>query len=158
MTRHAREAVSLAGATALGESALVALMTTEWANVGAQILLFVFLVGPLVFLAVLTWRRRNHPTRSRVLFFVTALVAVGGMGVLGYDLYRFNTDRQFRLKPNMNGVLVPVVQWVVIVGVWVWLVIVEAREKQRARVAPIPVPGEPGGSPRPPSDKTPQSS
>jgi hypothetical protein len=133
MTRHAREAVSLSVATALGESALVALRTTEWANVGAQVLLFAFLVGPPLFLAVLAWRRRTHPARSRVLFGVAAGVAVGGFAVLGYDLYRFSTDRQFRLRPNMNGLVVPLVQWGAVGAVWVWLVIVEAHEKRAAR-------------------------
>ena len=133
MTRHAREAVSLGVATALGESALLALVTTEWSNVGALALLFAFLAGPPLFLAVLAWRRRTHPARSKVLFGTVAVVAVGGFAVLGYDLYRFNTDRQFRLMPNMNGLIVPLVQWVVVGAVWLWLVVAEAREKRLAR-------------------------
>src|SRR5687768_1956895 len=123
MTRHARETVSLGVATAIGEAVLLALMTTDWSNVGAQILLFTFLVGPPLFLAVLAWRRREHVKRSRVLFVVGAVVAVGGFAVLGYDFYRFSTDRQFRRAPNMNHVLVPLVQWCAVGGVWVWLVI-----------------------------------
>lgn len=130
MTRHAREAVSLGVATAIGEAALLALMTTDWSNVGAQFLLFAFLVGPALFLAVLAWRRKEHAARSRVLFFVAVAVAVGGLCVLGYDLYRFNTDRAFRRTPNMNHVLVPVVQWCAVGAVWAWLVVVEAREKR----------------------------
>jgi len=133
MTRHAREAVSLAVATAVGEVALLALMTTDWSNVGGQLLLFAFLVGPPLFLAVLAWRRRAHADRSRVLFFVAVAVAVGGFAVLGYDLYRFSTDRQFRLTPNMNHVLVPAVQWVAIGAVWGWLVVVEGRENRAAK-------------------------
>ena len=43
MTRHAREAISLGAAAAIGEIALLALMTTDWSNVGAQALLFAFL-------------------------------------------------------------------------------------------------------------------
>jgi hypothetical protein len=133
MTRHAREAVSLGVATAIGEATLLALVTTDWSNVGGQVLLFAFLIGPTLFLAMLAWRRREHAERSRVLFAVAAVVAVGGFAVLGYDLYRFNTDRQFRLTPNMNGLLVPLVQWCVVGAVWLWLVIVEAREKRLAR-------------------------
>ncbi len=133
MTRHAREAISLGIATAIGETALRALVTTEWSNVGAQILLFAFLIGPPLFLAMLAWRRRTHRERSRVLFVVAAVVAVGGFAVLGYDFYRFSTDRQFRQTPNMNGVTVPLVQWGVVGAVWVWLVVAEAREKRAAR-------------------------
>jgi hypothetical protein len=146
MTRHAREAVALAGATVLGEVALQALVTTEWSNVGGQALLFAFLVGPLLFLAVLAWRRREHPERSRLLFGVVAVCAVGGLGVLGFNYYRFSTDAAFRRKPNMSGLLVPLVQWVAVVAVWLGLVIQEAREKRAARqaaqVAPVPA-GEP---------------
>ena len=133
MTRHAREAISLGIATALAESVLLALMTTNWSNIRLHVLLFAFLMGPPLFLAMLAWRRRTHPERSRVLFIVAAVIAVGGFAVLGYDLYRFNTDRQFRLKPNMNNVIVPLVQWGIVGAVWLWLVIAEAREKRRAR-------------------------
>ena len=133
MTRHAREAVSLAVATAIGEVALLALMTTDWSNVGGQVLLFAFLVGPPLFLAVLAWRRRTDTDRTRALFLVAVAVAVGGFAVLGFDLYRFGTDRQFRLTPNMNHVLVPAVQWVAVGAVWGWLVVAEGREKHAAK-------------------------
>jgi hypothetical protein len=132
MTRHAREAVSLGVAAAIGEIALLALMTTDWSNVGAQLLLFAFLAGPPLFVSVMAWRRKEHAERSRVLFFTAAAVAVGGLAVLGFDLYRFSTDRQFRQTPNMNHVLVPIVQWVAVGAVWGWLVVVEGQEKRAA--------------------------
>ncbi len=132
MTRHAREAISLAAATALGEAAIQAFMTTEWADVGSLALVFAFLIGPPLFLALLAWRRRTHRDRSRLLFGVAIAVAVGGLGVLGFDLYRFSTDPQFRKTPNMNGLIVPLVQWVVVAAVWLWLVVQEGREKREA--------------------------
>ena len=138
MTRHARAAVSLAVATALGEAALRALVVTDWSQVGALALLFAFLVGPPLFLALLAWRRRTHPARSRLLFGAAVLVAVGGLGMLGFDLYRFRTDPQFRKTPNMNGVIVPFVQWGLIVVVWLGLVIQEGQEKRAARKAAQP--------------------
>ena len=138
MTRHAREAVSLAAATALGETVLLALMTVEWDDVGSLALVFAFLVGPALFLALLAWRRRAHRDRSRVLFGVAVALAVGGLGVLGFDLYRFGTDPQFRRTPNMNGQLVPLVQWVAVAAVWLWLVVQEGREKRAARQAAQP--------------------
>ncbi len=130
MTRHARGTIVLAVAAAAGEIALVALMTSDWSAVAENALLLAFLGGPLLFLALTAWRRREHPTRSRVLFRVAVAVAVAGLAVLGRDLYRFNTDPQFRRTPNMHGVLVPVVQWVVVVAVWLWLVVHESREKR----------------------------
>ncbi len=149
MTRQAREAISLAAATALGEVALQALMITDWSNAGPQVLLFAFLVGPPLFLALLAWRRREHPVRSRLLFGVAVVIAVGGLSVLGFNLYRFRTDPQFRLSPNMSGVLVPLVQWGVIMVVWVWLVVAESREKQATAKA-----AQPGQTPADPNVKS----
>ena len=152
MTRHAREAVSLSVATAIGEVALQALVTTDWRNVGAHALLFAFLVGPPLFLALITWRRREHPARSRLLFGVAAVVAVGGLGALGYNLYRFNTEPLFRLKPNMCGMYVPLVQWAAVAAVWLWLVVQEGREKRTARQAaqaPLPAPSNTSGTKTP---------
>lgn len=133
MTRHAREAISLAGAAAAGEVALAALMTTDWSAVAANALLLAFLAGPLLFLALTAWRRRAHPARSRVLFGAAVAVAAGGLLVLGIDFYRFSTDAQFRLTPNMHGVLVPIVQWVAVLAVWLWLAVQEGREKRAAK-------------------------
>ncbi|QJW96416.1 hypothetical protein [Frigoriglobus tundricola] len=132
MTRHAREAVSLAVATALGEAALYALVITDWSQVGGMVLVFAFLIGPPLFVALLAWRRRTHPVRSRVLFGLAVVIAVGGLSVLGFDLYRFGTDPQFRQTPNMHGLIVPMVQWGAIGVVWFWLVVQEAREKRAA--------------------------
>jgi hypothetical protein len=138
MTRHAREAISLAGATAIGETALQALMTTEWTQIGALVILFAFLIGPPLFLALLAWRRRTHPARTRLLFGVAAVVAVGGLGVLGFDFYRFSTDPQFRKTPHMNGLLVPMGQWILVAAIWMWLVIQDARENRAAGQAAQP--------------------
>jgi hypothetical protein len=133
MTRQAREAISLAGATALGEAALQALVITDWSSPGAHALLFAFLLGPPLFLALLAWRRREQARLSRVLFVVAVLLAVGGLGALGFNLYRFSTDPAFRKEPNMTGLVVPLAQWAVVMGVWFWLVAAEAREKHAAR-------------------------
>ncbi len=142
MTRHAREAISLAVATAIFEAVLQGLVTTDWSAAGAHALLFAFLVGPPLFLALLTWRRRTHPVRARLLFGVAAVAAVGGLGVLGVNLYRFYTEPAFRRTPNTAGLVVPLVQWGVIGAVWLWLVVREARERSAARrAAPAPAPG-----------------
>ncbi len=135
MTRHSRGAIALALATALGEAALQALVVTDWSNPGAHAMLFAFLVGPQLFLALLAWRRRAHERRSRVLFAVAALTAIGGLGALGFHLYCFNTDAAYRKEPSMIGLIVPLAQWVVMVAVWLWLVICEGAERRAARQA-----------------------
>lgn len=149
MTRHAREAISLAVATALGEATLQALVTTDWSLVVPLVLLFAFLVGPPLFLALLAWRRRTHPGRSRLLFAITILIAIGGLGALGINLYRFNTDPQFRKTPNMIGLIVPLVQWGVILAIWVFLAVAEGREKRGQAPQPMQAPSD-TNSPKPP--------
>lgn len=146
MTRHARETVSLGAATAIGETALLALVTTDWSSVGAHALLFAFLIGPALFVALLAWRRREHAARSRVLFVAAVVVALIGFAILGADLYRFNTDPAFRRTPNSHATSVPLAQWAIVGLVWVWLVITEAREKRAARQA-----AQPAEDPQPPT-------
>jgi hypothetical protein len=111
MTRQAREAISLAVAAALGEAALQALVITDWSNPRRHALLFAFLAGPLLFLALLAWRRRKHESRSRVLFAIAVLIAAGGLGALGVNPYRFSADAAFRKGTNMTGLVVPLAQW-----------------------------------------------
>jgi hypothetical protein len=143
MTRHARETVALAGATAIGEAALQALVTTDWSAVGGHILLLAFLIGPQLFLGVLAWRRRTHEARSRILFAVAVLGSVVGLGVLGLNLYLFSTDPEFRRGRNMSGLIVPLVQWGLSGAVWLLLAIQEMREKRASRLAAPAEPSKP---------------
>jgi hypothetical protein len=136
MTRQAREAISLAFATALGEAVLHGLTITDWSNAGAHALLFAFLVGPPLFLALMAWRRRDHAARSRVLFVVAAVLAAGGLGALAFTYYRFSTDAQFRKEPNTVGLVVPLAQWAAVMAVWLWLAVEEAREKRAGAPKP----------------------
>lgn len=135
MTRFAREAISLAVAAALGEAALLALIT-DWSQTGANLFVFGFLVGPPLFLALSAGRRRTHPARSKLLFWVAVGVAVGGLGALGVEAYRYSTDAAFRKTPSVTRMLVPVVQWAVILVVWVYLVLQEMRDRRAAKNPP----------------------
>jgi hypothetical protein len=64
---------------------------------------------------------------------VAVAVAVGGLGTLGFACYRHHTNAEFRREPNMFGVIVPLVQWGVILAIWLWLVIREGHEKRAAK-------------------------
>jgi hypothetical protein len=115
-------------------------------------MLLVFLVGPLAFLALLAWRRRAHASRSRLVFLLTVLVAVAGVGVLGTDYFFSRTNPTRRFLDN-NPVLLPILQWLAALVVWGFLVIAERREK-RVAAAPEekkdePVPKAPGESEKP---------
>ena len=51
---------------------------------------------------------------------------------------RFGTDAEFRKTPNASGLIVPLVQWGVVMAVWLWLVVQESMEKRAARQAAQP--------------------
>ena len=127
---HAVRTVVLCAVTAVGELALMAGVTPEMSGFFPGGLVIVgFVAGPPLFLALMAWRRRGHAARSRVLFVVAVVVAVMGLGLLGSDFYRNRTDAQFRLKPGRNPMLLPLVQWLVVLAAWVPIVIAERRER-----------------------------
>jgi low temperature requirement protein LtrA len=130
MTRHTRGTLILTLTALAGE--IGCQMSVMDANTGnANVVLLAFLAGPLLFLAMIAWRRRAHASRSRVLFFFALAVAIGGLLVFGNDCYRYHTEAAYRLKANMKGLMVPIAQWVVILAAWLWLLLREAREKSR---------------------------
>lgn len=134
MTRAAGT-VLVALLTAAGEVALAAAAITDWSSVGAHALLFAFLAGPLVFIALMAWRRRAHAQRTKVLFAVALLCALGGLSAIAWRVYRFHTVPEAKFERSDVGLVVPLVQWGSILLVWLWLLISEAREK---RAAPAP--------------------
>lgn len=132
MTRAAGTiAVALVGV--LGELALAAAVVSDWSSPAAHALLFAFLAGPLLFVGLLAWRRRGHAGRARALFAVAAACALGGSIALGWRAFRFHTVPEARLEPSNSGLVVPLVQWAVVLLVWGWLVIGEARERRAAK-------------------------
>ena len=133
---HAVRTVALCGVTAAGELALLAGVTPDinLASPGGAILLG-FVLGPPLFLALLAWRRRAHAPRARVLFAVAAVVAAMGLGLLGYDYYRYRTDAVFRVTPGRNPMLLPMAQWVIVFAAWGPIVAAERREKKAANTS-----------------------
>jgi hypothetical protein len=128
MTRAAwTVAVCLFGSA--GEVALLAATIPEWAEffpVGAAFL--AFLVGPLVFLAVVAWRRRSHPARTRSLFHLAVVVAAVGLVALTVHLL---ADPEMRRNPLFNPAVVPLAQWVVVLFAWMRLNAAERIERRR---------------------------
>jgi hypothetical protein len=119
--------------TAAGEVALAASVVTDWSQAAAHALLFAFLAGPLLFLALMAWRRRAHAARTKVLFAVALLCALGGLSALGWRAYRFQAVPEAKFERNDSGLIVPLVQWGAILLVWLWLTVTEAREKRAAK-------------------------
>ena len=131
---HAVRTVALCAAAALGELALLAGVTPDVSGLfPSGLVLIGFIVGPPLFLALVAWRRRTHEARARVLFAVAAVVAVAGLMLLGFDLYRYRTDPRFRLTPGRNPLLLPLVQWLVVLAAWLPTVAAERREQKAAK-------------------------
>jgi len=118
MTTSAKCAIAAALLGAAGEVAIMVSNPVEGLPPRAVVVMALFLAGPLLFLALLAWRRRSHPARSRLLLVVTLLVASSGLAVLGI----LNV-----IGPASAGnpVLLPLGQWVVVLAVWVYLVVAE---------------------------------
>jgi hypothetical protein len=129
----ARWVVIVCGLTAVGEVGLWAATIDRVASImPAGLVLVVFLIGPPVFLGLLAWRRRAHPVWPRRFLALATGLALVGLGILGWDCYRYHTDPEFRKVRSMNGVLVPLGQWVAVLAIWLVVVIREGREKRAA--------------------------
>ena len=128
---HAVRTVVLCALTAVGEFALMAGVTPDLsASFPGGLLLVGFAIGPPLFLALMAWRRKGHAERVRVLFAVAVVVAVAGLGLLGYDFYRYRTDAAFRMRAGRNPMLLPLVQWLVVLAAWVPMVAAERHERK----------------------------
>jgi hypothetical protein len=126
---YAKFAVAIALLAAGGEVALAWATAEAWAPEGTPLLL-AFLAGPLAFLALVAWRRRDHPARSKLLFRLTTVLAALGLGVLTFDFVRFRNEPPGRHVPHAHPLILPLVQWLAVLAVWITLVIKEGREKR----------------------------
>ncbi|MDB5306786.1 MAG: hypothetical protein JWO38_988 [Gemmataceae bacterium] len=122
--------LALCGLTAVGELALVLSMADAGLLAGLGALVFIFLAGPPAFLALVAWRRRTHPARSRLLFRLAAWVCGCGLVALGVQCARFHTDPQVRAGRNLGPLVVPLAQWLAVLVVWLAIARAEAREKR----------------------------
>src|SRR5262249_37483610 len=135
MTRPALAALLIALLATVAEAGLsIAMFAALRPPLLLLAMLIPFLVGPLLFLALLAWRRRTHRGRSRLLLVVTVVVVVAGVAILGIDSFRVFYQPERSLLTS-NPVILPLVQWGVVLVVWLGLVVQEAREK-RAKRAP----------------------
>ena len=129
MTRAAWTVV-LCLAAAAGEVGLLAATITDWdAFFPVGVAFLGFLVGPLVFLAVVAWRRRTHVDRTRWLLRLAAVVAAAGLA--GFTIHLV-ADAELRKNPLLNPAVVPLGQWVLVLFAWLRITAAERIEKRRA--------------------------
>jgi prepilin signal peptidase PulO-like enzyme (type II secretory pathway) len=133
MTRYALCAI-LVALIALIVELWFAAKTTAVGSEGPNVLLLAFLAGPLLFLALITWRRNRHPTRSLLCFAVALLVSTAGIGLLVNDYVRLRTGPPMERTTYGNPVLIPLGQWLAVVALWAGLVVVESREKRATQL------------------------
>jgi hypothetical protein len=120
----------------IGAAASVSLAAdtvSAWPASGPQATQLAFVAGPLLFLSVLAWGRRNRPGRSLFLFRETIVLACGGVAFLGIVWFRFRREPPNWLAWQSHPLLVPIVQWAVAMGTWLFLVIREGQEEREAK-------------------------
>lgn len=131
--RTVARTLAICGLGAAGEVALA--LGTE-RSAGFDVMLLLFLVGPPAFVALIAWRRRSHPARSRALLGLATGVCVCGLVALGVLCVRAYTAPQVRPGPDLAPRLVPLAQWVVVLVVWLVIARAEALERRASSTNP----------------------
>jgi uncharacterized membrane protein YhaH (DUF805 family) len=132
MSRLAWGTIAVSTIAAAGDVGLAMATAAAWSPGGPSIPQLAFLAGPFLFLAIMAWRRRHNATRPRLLFLLTLFASIGGLGVLGYDCIRFCNEPPNNHASHSHPLIVPLIQWGIVVAAWVILVVQEGSEKQIA--------------------------
>ena len=135
MTGYAKSAIAVSLIAAAAEVALAMAVVPAWSPGGVNPIFLVFLAGPLVFLALVAWRRRERPSTSKLLFRLALLLAVPAVLLLLNDYLRFRIEPPGEHAPHARPLVVPLVQWIVLLVVWAVLVIREGRAKRAQEAA-----------------------
>jgi len=130
VTRYTWGTIGISNVAATSSVALAMATAASWSPAGTLVPQLAFVAGPLLFVALLAWLRQNHFTRSRFLFWVALVAAIGGLGILGADYVRFCNEPPNNHASHAHPLIVPIVQWVVVMVAWIFLVIQEGREKR----------------------------
>lgn len=109
------------GITAVVEAIIVVAITEP------AILLFV--LGPLAFLALIAWRRRAHVARARRLHGIAVGIGMFGIASFGVAFILQRNNPAPEAVP-IAPLVVPVVQWLIVLWAWIGIARQEAREKR----------------------------
>ena len=113
---------------AVGEVALLLATATLPEPIAAGAAFIAFLIGPMLFLSVLVWRRRANPARIRLLFIVAVVAAVVGLAV--FAIRAVASDEMLK-NPALNPAFVPLGQWLLVLATWMRVNTADSREKRR---------------------------
>src|SRR5262245_22118469 len=114
--------------TLLGCGIAAAVETLLVLSISEPAILF-FVLGPLAFVIVIAWRRRTHLARSRRIHGVAVGIASFGIAMFGVAFLMHRRDPQADSAP-VAPLIVPLVQWLVVLYVWIAIARAESREKQ----------------------------
>lgn len=101
--------------------------------------IYLFVTGPMLFFALLLWRRRKAIPRPRLmLVFALGLAAVAIVPMVNEIVLRARSaDPHIHKTPSSVPLLVPFAQWVPLLAGWLVLVIQERRAR-RSHVGETP--------------------
>jgi hypothetical protein len=135
MSPFARYTMLLSFFSAIIEVILALAIGRAWSPGGVQEIFLVFLAGPPIFLALIAWRRCTHADRSRFLFVLALIVELPALAILLYDYIQFRSEPAGEHATHSHPLIIPLVQWIVILVIWIVLAVREGREKRAKQAA-----------------------
>jgi hypothetical protein len=82
-----------------------------------DVLIAAFVFGPYLVLGLLAGWQRGESIVSWLLLAVAVVLATWGVCLFGLDCYWYHTDWQYRMTMRMTVLLVPPLQWAVVLVV-----------------------------------------
>ena len=89
-------------------------VTTSTRLSARDMVIVLFIVGPYLLLASLTWCHRGLWKGSWTLLAIAVIISASGLYIFGNHSYRWHTDPQFRKVQSMAIFFVPLVQWAIV--------------------------------------------
>jgi len=130
MTPYAKRAILLCLVVAVSNAAITGATFSGESGERPGVLQLIFTAGPLLFLALLAWRRRHDAESSLTLYLVALISAIGGLLFLGVESIQSKNRLTLPIEFQIHPLLVPLLQWVAVVGTWIALGIQEVWVKR----------------------------
>ncbi len=98
--------------TAIGQAILCWLCTSKLA--ASDLLIGTFILGPYGYLGYLAWRHHSRERAAWALLAIALILSAWGLSVFEEHRLKWQRDPLFRKEQSMVILLVPLIQWIVV--------------------------------------------